>query len=106
IALSKDLAPSSFSKKAEPFSNDFFEYSLDSAAIVCQPLASDDDEAVTTSSCSLPYFWKSSNWYAILSPLIGGAPAYLCLDAASSASALFRLAFCPIVQRTNPVCGL
>ena len=29
MALSKDLAPSSFSKKAEPFSNDFFEYSLD-----------------------------------------------------------------------------
>jgi hypothetical protein len=33
MALSKDLAPSSFSKKAEPFSNDFFEYSFDSAAI-------------------------------------------------------------------------
>jgi len=39
-----------------------FEYSLDSAAIVCQPLASDDDEVVATSSCSLPYFLKSSNW--------------------------------------------
>ena len=29
MALSKDLAPSSFSKNAEPFSSDFFEYSLD-----------------------------------------------------------------------------
>ena len=43
MALSKDLAPSSFSKKAESFRTTF-RILARSAAIVCQPLASDDDE--------------------------------------------------------------
>src|SRR5271169_4923668 len=60
MALSSVLAPSSFSTAAVLAAIAFFEYSVVSAAISCNPFDTEVAAAVTASKCCLPNLWKSS----------------------------------------------